>query len=396
MGYSIVKIKDIISFNPKESLAKGTPCKKIAMEFLSPFTRKIAGFEKSRFSGGTKFRNNDVIMARITPCLENGKTAKVTILDKGEVAFGSTEFIVLRAIPGQSDPDFVYYLATCQIFREVAIKSMVGTTGRQRVQQNVLEELELMLPDYTLQKKIGRFLSSIDDKIELNTQINHNLEEQAKAIFKSWFVDFEPFQNGKFVDSELGPIPDGWSCISFEDFLQPRNEKSNDNTLQMYAVTDHGIIKRENKFHKKLSKSETKNKVLYVGDLVFGMSREILNWGIMHDAVGGVSSAYNIYEITNGIDPLFIEFYMHSNQVYFKDLIRPATREGQGVDKSALVRKKLIYPPVHIWNNIKQMLSSFAEKNESINNEITDLIELRDTLLPKLMSGEIDVSEVEI
>ena len=225
---------------------------------------------------------------------------------------------------------------------------------------------------------------------------NHNLEEQAKAIFKSWFVDFEPFRDGKFVDSELGKIPQGWECVSFENFLLPRNEKSSDSTLQMYAVTDHGITKRENKFHKKLSKSETKNKVFYSGDLVFGMSREILNWGIMHDAVGGVSSAYNIYEITKGIDPLFVEFYMYSNQVYFQDLIRPATREGQGIDKGALARKKLIYPPVHIWNGIKQMLSLFAEKRESTNNEIADLIELRDSLLPKLMSGEIDVSEVEI
>ena len=269
-------------------------------------------------------------------------------------------------------------------------------TSQPLLTQEILNKITVKIPTFKMQQQIVKVLSTLDDKIELNTQINHNLEEQAKAIFKSWFVDFEPFQNGKFVDSELGKIPQGWECVSFENFLLPRNEKSSDSTLQMYAVTDHGITKRENKFHKKLSKSETKNKVFYSGDLVFGMSREILNWGIMHDAVGGVSSAYNIYEITKGIDPLFVEFYMYSNQVYFQDLIRPATREGQGIDKGALARKKLIYPPVHIWNGIKQMLSLFAEKRESTNNEIADLIELRDSLLPKLMSGEIDVSEVEI
>ena len=88
---------------------------------------------------------------------------------------------------------------------------MVGSSGRQRVQLAVLENLVVNLPPLAEQKRIADILGALDDKIELNRRINDNLEEQAKALFKSWFVDFEPFKGGKFVDSELGLIPEGWS-----------------------------------------------------------------------------------------------------------------------------------------------------------------------------------------
>ena len=131
--------------------------------------------EKAEFAGGSKFCNGDTIMARITPYLENGKTAFVDVLDDGEVGFGSTEFIVLRAKKGISDPQFVYYLATSPVFRNIAIKSMVGSSGRQRVQQSVLDELELTAPPLQEQERIGSFLAMLDEKIALNNKINDNL-----------------------------------------------------------------------------------------------------------------------------------------------------------------------------------------------------------------------------
>ena len=179
MKYALTKISDIIQFNPRETLAKQKVCKKVPMECLQPFTRQISGYVEAPYGGGAKFKNGDTIMARITPCLENGKTAFIQGFQKEEVLFGSTEYIVMRAIPNKSDSRFVYYLATSPVFRDVAIKSMVGSSGRQRVQQDVLENLELILPDYSTQKKIAVLLSSIDDKIELNAQINHNLEARA-------------------------------------------------------------------------------------------------------------------------------------------------------------------------------------------------------------------------
>lgn len=174
-NWSLMRAADFIEFNPRLSIKKGAIATKIAMDKLKPFTKKIPEVEKAEFSGGSKFCNGDTIMARITPCLENGKTAFVDVLNDGEIAFGSTEFIVMRAKEGVSDPQFVYYLATSPMFRNIAIKSMVGSSGRQRVQQSVLDELEFSIPSLDEQKQIGAFLALLDKKIAINNEINDNL-----------------------------------------------------------------------------------------------------------------------------------------------------------------------------------------------------------------------------
>ena len=91
------RLDEIAEFNPRESLKKGSIAKKISMDKLQPFCRDVPGFESEPYSGGTKFRNGDTIMARITPCLENGKTAKVSVLENGEVGFGSTEIHCIQS-----------------------------------------------------------------------------------------------------------------------------------------------------------------------------------------------------------------------------------------------------------------------------------------------------------
>lgn len=169
-----LKLSDIAEFNPREYLAKGTMAKKIAMDKLQPFTRDVSSFEWEPFSGGTKFRNGDTIMARITPCLENGKTAKVSCLEEDEIGFGSTEYIVFRAKEGV-DEDFLYYLVCSPTVREPAIKSMVGSSGRQRIQTDVVQNLEIEVPPAEEQRVIGKLLKDLDDRIKLNTEINENL-----------------------------------------------------------------------------------------------------------------------------------------------------------------------------------------------------------------------------
>mgnify|MGYP000881950541 CR=1 FL=1 len=169
------KFLDIAVINPKENILTGTIAKKIPMEKLQPFCRDVSGFTLEEYKGGTKFRNGDTIMARITPCLENGKTAKINILDDGEVGFGSTEYITFRAISDLTDEDFLYYLVCSPIVRDIAIKSMVGSSGRQRVQTEVIKNMELYVPKLDVQRKIGSLLKKLDDKIQLNNRINDNL-----------------------------------------------------------------------------------------------------------------------------------------------------------------------------------------------------------------------------
>ena len=204
-----IRIADFIDFNPRLSLKKGAIVTKVAMDKLKPFTKKIPETEKAEFNGGAKFCNGDTVMARITPCLENGKTAYVDMLDDGEIGFGSTEFIVMRAKTGISDPQFVYYTAINPVFRNVAIKSMVGSSGRQRVQQSVLEELELSVPDLDEQRRIGDFLARIDEKIALNDRINDNLEQQAQSYFQELFVDNADPEWAIGTISDLGTVVGG-------------------------------------------------------------------------------------------------------------------------------------------------------------------------------------------
>ena len=175
MNRETYRLGDIVQFNPTERLAKGTLAKKVPMEYLQPFTRAIINYEKAEYSGGSRFRNGDTLMARITPCLENGKTAYVSILDEDEVGFGSTEYIVFRNVEGLTDSLFVYYFVTNPWFRDIAIKSMVGSSGRQRVQLAVLENLVVNLPPLAEQERIADILGALDDKIELNRRINDNL-----------------------------------------------------------------------------------------------------------------------------------------------------------------------------------------------------------------------------
>jgi restriction endonuclease S subunit len=197
----------------------------------------------------------------------------------------------------ENEPRFIYYFLQTIPFAQYGGGSAVPTLNR-----NHIHPLKVIYPKkVSIQKAIAATLSCLDAKIEVNNKIIKNLEQQAQAIFKSWFVDFEPFQDGEFVESELGLIPKGWKLLRFGDFIASRNEYGNNPKVPTYSVTNTGLHLRRDIFKRRLSSSETKNKVLYKGDLVFGMSRNILNWGIMKDRIGEVSSAYQVYEINQKV-----------------------------------------------------------------------------------------------
>ena len=186
-SYKKIKLSDFVYMNPTERLPKGTIARKISMDQIEPYKKFAFSTDYEPYSGGAKFRNEDTIMARITPCLENGKTAYISGLAEDEIAFGSTEYIVLRAKENISIPDFVYYLTISSIVREPAIKSMVGSSGRQRVQQSVLDELEIPLFSIADQQHIVDILGSIDDKIENNEKFIDALLKKLKLEYTNRF-----------------------------------------------------------------------------------------------------------------------------------------------------------------------------------------------------------------
>lgn len=395
------KLEDVIEFNPSETIKKGKVVKKIGMDKLMPFQRKIEGFVVTKYTSGTKFRNGDTLLARITPCLENGKTAQVSILEEGEVGFGSTEFIVLREKPGISDRNFIYYLSISPKLRDIAIKSMTGTSGRQRAQVDVIKNSIIKLPPIEEQRQIANILSSLDEKIEINNQINKKLEEMAQTIFKHWFVDFEfPNENGEpykssggeMVESELGMIPKGWTITTLSKYgklqmgLSPKSNTYNEEGIGIPllngAADFSGKLITPNKY------TTDPKRICKENDLVF----------CIRATIGNITYADKQYCLGRGVASITPLHETYSEYIYYNlkrkmdELISKATGSViLGLSKPDINEMKIVVPNEGILLNFHKIVSKFHKTTR--NNDIQNLrlSNIRDTLLPKLMSGEIRV-----
>ena len=238
-SWPTVRLGEAVQVNPPRPLKRGADAPFVAMGDLLEDHRLLPAVDTREFKGGgSRFRNGDTLLARITPSLENGKTAWVSGLADGTTGHGSTEFIVMSARDGLTDPRFVYYLARSPEFRRYAIGQMTGTSGRQRVPADAVEGFEFPLPPLEEQRAIARVLGALDDKIELNRRTSETLEEMARALFRSWFVDFDPVRAkaegrpsglppdldalfpASFEGSELGEIPVGWEVRTLGDAFE--------------------------------------------------------------------------------------------------------------------------------------------------------------------------------
>ena len=402
-----IELESAIDFNPKESIKKGEVVKKVSMDKLDVFNRKISGYEKCVFSGGTKFRNGDTLLARITPCLENGKTAQVSILDENEIGFGSTEFIVLREKSGITDNNFIYYLAISPEFRSIAIKSMTGTSGRQRVQSDVLQKSKILLPSLDEQKAIANILSSLDEKIELNNQMNKTLEEMAQALFKRWFVDFEfpneegePYKSsgGEMVDSELGMIPKGWKVGSLEDICKYSREKVDvaEITLENYISTENMLQNKKGVTIATNIPSTGKVTRYRQGNVLVSNIRPYFKKIYFSNNEGGCSNDVLCFVTKEEYQRVFLYLTLLEDK-FFEYMMKGAkgTKMPRG-DKQQIMRYPIVVPITSVFKNFQLMLTSNIQMINKIKEENVILMQLRDTLLPKLMSGEIRVKDLQI
>lgn len=401
--WNTIRAADFIDFNPRVILKKGTIATKVAMDKLKPFSKNIPETEKAEFNGGAKFCNGDTVMARITPCLENGKTAFVDILDDGEVGFGSTEFIVMRARPGISDPQFVYYTAINPAFRNVAIQSMVGSSGRQRVQQSVLNEFELRVPDLDEQKHIGAFLANLDEKITLNNNINDNLEEQALTLFRQYFMDYVPYG---------GIAPSNWTEVSLDEVCTRITDGSHyspadapESPYPMYSVKDMETYGFNSSSCKHISEEDfrkmKKNDCIpLLNDILIAKDGSYLKeiFICSEEKDEAILSSIAIFRPdTNIIMP----------EILLCLLKQPSVRKDVGdnyVSGSALPRivlkdfkkYRFMLPPMDEQLKIGSVLHTIRMQTKKNLDEIQCLLSARDTLLPRLMSGELDVSDLDL
>ena len=384
------RLKDFIQFNPKEKLPKGAIARKITMEQLSPNNRYVESNIFEEYKGGSKFRNGDTIMARITPCLENGKTAYITSLNENELAFGSTEFIVFRKIEGKSNSKYIYYLLKTPQIRDIAIKSMVGSSGRQRVQQNVLENYEVLLPTLDKQIEIASILSSLDDKIELNRRINENLEQQAQALFKSWFVDFEPFKDGKFVDSELGMIPEGWKVVNLLNIAELY-----DSFRRPLSSRDRAPMEKLYPYYGATSVMDYVDNYIFDGIyLLMGEDGSVINekgYPYLQYVFGKFwpNNHAHVMQGKNGFTTEMLHCFLLKKNI--SGIVTGAVQAK--ISQQSMKKILLAIPNENLCGEFACLIVPIYANIRNIINENRILSQLRNTLLPRLISGELEIKD---
>lgn len=402
------QIQNIADFNPREQLAKGALTKSVPMAMLKEFQRQITGYEIKAFNGGAKFRNGDTLLAKITPCLENGKTAFVDILDDGEVAFGSTEFIVLRA-KNETNPEFLYYFAISPDFRKRAIECMEGTSGRQRVNENTLKTLELPIPEPQTQQSIAAVLSALDKKIALNKQINVRLEEMAKTLYDYWFVQFDfPDASGKPYKSSGGEmvfdetlkrkIPKGWEVKSLWKIAKyfnglalqkyrPENELDDFLPVIKIREMNEGVSSNTERAKTNIPKEA----IIDDGDILFSWSAtlEIKIWSQGKGALN-----QHIFKVTSSEYPKYFFYFELLNYLKHFKMIADLRKTTMGhITQDHLKQAYICIPSQPLLEKLEKIVTPIFQKMLITQKQNHQLTQLRDFLLPMLMNGQVSVAE---
>lgn len=320
------------------------------------------------------FRKGDILYSEIRPA--NKRFCFVDFEPKDYIA--STKLMVLRA---HEDVDSQYLYQILRSNDTLAQLQMLAESRSGTFPQITYSELSnimVSLPSQKAQKNIVSILSSLDRKIELNNKINANLEEMAQAIFKNWFVDFEPFKDGKFVDSELGMIPEGWKVGTLEDLITIKygkdHKKLEDGTFPVYG--SGGLMRFVNSW-------------LYNGE------------SVLIPRKGTLDNIMYVCEKFWTVDTMFfsvpkMDYVMKYVYNYIKRFDFSKMNEGTSVPSNTAARlnKMQILIPTHeVLEMYDETLCPIYNKRKMNDKESRTLSLLRDTLLPRLMSGELEIPE---
>ena len=331
----------------------------------------------------------DIILAREAP------VGNAAIIMPGQKVCLGQRVVLIRANKSMVNPMFlVYYLLSDEI--QHRLKNNANGAVVAHLNMEEIRNLKVSIPDIKIQNSVAGILSSLDDKIECNRRINDNLQQQAQALYKSWFIDFEPFKGDKFEDSELGMIPRGWSVKQLGEITTQVNEKVKEriDVKVLSPITTGELVLSEEYFTKQVF-SESISKYIVVKPTYFAYNPARVNIG---------SLGMNEYGFDGCVSPVYVVFRCEDDYQYFFDLFRRTETFKEEVKARAIggVRQsltykdfsliKVVYPPIDVIHNFNQVYSRILAKTKHNNVETTRLASIRDTLLPKLMSGELKIS----
>ena len=399
------KLSDFIHINPKVALRSGVQYSFVEMKDLNEGQKYVLPSQEKKLKGGARFNDYDTLFARITPCLQNGKICQVMGL-KDSNGFGSTEFLVFRGVEDISDSNFIYYLSRYDVVRKFAEQNMVGTSGRQRVSKEAFDKIKLQLPSLAEQKLIAEILSSLDDKIELTNKINQELESLAQLLFKNWFVDFEfpnkngePYKSsgGEMIDSELGEIPKGWEVKSLDKIADYLNGLA----LQKFPAESDSkflpVIKIKELRQKDITNSDKasinipEKYIVNDGDVLFSWSGSLM---IDFWTSGKGALNQHLFKVTSEYYPKW--YYYMWTKYHLLEFIEiaesKATTMGH-IQRQHLTNAKVLVPDSNRLSFFSLIYEPIISKIIDTRIENNKLAALRDTLLPKLISGELQINE---
>ena len=337
-----------------------------------------------------EFLPGDILISNIRPYFK-----KIWHADR--IGGCSSDVLCIRAKLGV-DNSFLFYLLSQDKFFDYVMSGIKGCK-MPRGDKNQIMNWNIAIPKLEEQKRIGSFLKYLDSKIELNNRINHNLEEQAQALYKSWFVDFEPFKDGKFVESELGLIPEGWRVVTMgEVTTEIRTKVGNRTEIKVLSPINTGKLALSEEYFTKQVFSNSIAKYILVEPNSFAYNPARVNIG---------SIGMNEFPFAGCVSPVYVVFRCEDEYEYLFDFFRKGerfkteviTRSIGGVRQTLAYKDfsmiKMVYPPAHIIRNFNSIYHTFYRKINDLENQNKKTSELRDSILPKLMSGELKINEID-
>ena len=356
---------------------------------------------------------NDIVFART-----GNSTGRSYFYDGSDGELVYAGFLIKFSLDSAKvNPRILKYYTHSKPYYDWVQSFGTGST-RGNINAKTYGKMPITLPPRDIQDKIVDMLKSLDDKIEVNRQINDNfyyaffevmlvwsltslendnLEQQAMALFKSWFVDFEPFKDSEFEEMEQGSIPKGWKAGTLEDITAQKTERvgGRDDVKVLSPVTTGRLMLSEEFFTKQVfSESIAKYKVVEIGDFAYNPAR--VNIG---------SLGRNNYDFDGCVSPVYVVFSCKDGYAHLFDLYRKTEKFKTEVNLRAIggVRQSLNYkdfafiqcviPPPHVVEEFNAIYNHLLVMQKHTDDESERLASLRDTLLPKLMSGEMNLEK---
>lgn len=345
---------------------------------------------------------------------EGFKSCSCKMLPKGSILFSSRApigYVAIAAndmctnqgfksvIPNdETDSEFLYYLLK---YNKNNIASQGSGTTFAEVSGKTMKEIEVVVPkEKDDQRLIASILSSLDRKIELNNKINADLEEMAQAIFKNWFVDFEPFKDGKFVNSELGMIPEGWKVGRLTDVIKlmpggtPKTSEPlywDNGTIPFFSPKDvSGLYCFETEKHITEAGLNKCSSNLYPKDTIFITCRGTVGKVCLTACNMAMNQSNYAIKAMDGYSQYYVYYLV-------KSVVERLIKKSNGAVFSAITSKdfdeEILIPSKKAVEDFTNVIDGFFRRIVTIGSENSHLSLLRDTLLPRLMSGEIEVPE---